>query len=70
MSSTLGPGMGRVLPGLGDLPLERFIQAAVDAGYSGPFEIEYLGLDKNCSDAIRRSVIHSSRLLDGVLGSR
>jgi sugar phosphate isomerase/epimerase len=69
MSSTLGPGMGRVLPGLGDLPLERFIQAAADAGYAGPFEIEYLGLDKNCGDAIRRSVIHTSRVLDGVLGS-
>jgi sugar phosphate isomerase/epimerase len=69
MSSPLGPGMGRVLPGLGDLPLERFIRAAVEAGYSGPFEIEYLGLDKNCGAAIQRSVMHTSRVLDSVLGS-
>ena len=36
------PG-GRVVPGDGDLALDAFIEAALDAGYTGAFELEVVG---------------------------
>src|SRR3954447_8975467 len=41
-SSEPPPG-GRAVPGDGDLPIRTFIEAALDAGYSGAFELEQVG---------------------------
>jgi len=63
------PGSGlRVLPGHGDLPLEEHIRAAHEAGYAGPFEIEFMGDAEVDRDAIRRSLALVSDMLDRVIG--
>ena len=63
------PG-GRVVPGDGDLALDRFIEAALDAGYTGPFELEVVGPAieaEGHGPALRRSVERANALLDKVL---
>jgi sugar phosphate isomerase/epimerase len=49
----------RLVPGDGDIPLERIIGAALDAGYTGFFDLELIGPhidDEGYPSAIRRSV--------------
>ena len=63
------PG-GRVVPGDGDLDVEAFIEAAVDSGYSGPFELEMVGPAIEAEgpfDATRRAVESATKLLERVL---
>lgn len=63
------PG-GRAVPGDGDLPIQRFIEAALDAGYSGAFELEQVGpkIDaEGHTPALRRAVARASALLEEVL---
>ena len=58
------PGAGtRGLPGEGELPIGRFLQASVDAGYQGPFEIEFLGPKEVDQDAFRKSLAKLDALI-------
>jgi sugar phosphate isomerase/epimerase len=64
-----GPS-GRVVPGEGDLDLDRLIRATISAGYGGPFELELLGPSieaEGYSRALRRGLIHVSEILEGSL---
>ncbi len=58
----------RVLPGEGELPLHRLIEATLDAGYEGQFEIELQGPAVFDPDAARRGIMFASNVLDDVLG--
>ena len=63
------PG-GRAVPGDGDLPIDDFLRAALDAGYTGPFELEMVGPKieaEGWEPALRRAVAQASKLLEGVL---
>jgi sugar phosphate isomerase/epimerase len=63
------PG-GRCVPGDGDLPLDRFIRAALDGGYSGVFELEMVGpmIDaEGHGSALRRGVERANALLEEVV---
>jgi len=58
------PGVGvRALPGSGELPLLRFLSAAVEAGYGGPFEIEFLGGPDVDEPAVLASLALMDRLI-------
>jgi sugar phosphate isomerase/epimerase len=49
----------RLVPGDGDIPLERIIGAVLEAGYTGCFDLELIGPridDEGYASAIRRSV--------------
>jgi sugar phosphate isomerase/epimerase len=62
--------VGRAVPGDGDLPIDRFIEAAVDAGYTGAFELELVGpaiAAEGGEAATRRAVERASTILDKVL---
>jgi len=64
------PPGGRAVPGDGDLPIDRFIEAALDAGYTGPFELEQVGPKieaEGHEGALRRAVEWASRLLEEVM---
>lgn len=64
------PPGGRAVPGDGDLRIDRFIEAAVDAGYTGPFELEQVGPRIDAEGhvhALRRGVERATRLLEEVL---
>lgn len=63
------PG-GRVVPGDGDLDLASFVEAALDAGYAGAFELELVGPAIEAEghiSATRRAVERASGLLEEVL---
>jgi sugar phosphate isomerase/epimerase len=63
------PG-GRVVPGDGDLALDAFIEAALDTGYTGAFELEVVGPAIEAEGhgaALRRSVERANALLYEVL---
>ena len=63
------PG-GRVVPGDGDLALDAFIEAALDTGYAGAFELEVVGPAIEAEGhgaALRRSVERANALLHEVL---
>jgi len=63
------PG-GRVVPGDGDLDVAGFLRAALDAGYTGPFELEMVGPRIEAEGheaALRRGVQRASALLEEVL---
>jgi len=65
------PPGGRAVPGDGDLPIEAFLEAALEAGYEGPFELEMVGPlieSEGAEAALRRGVERASALLDKVLG--
>jgi sugar phosphate isomerase/epimerase len=65
------PPGGRAVPGDGDLPIGRFLQAALDAGYTGPFELEMVGPKieaEGHESALRRAVGRASQMLEEVLG--
>jgi sugar phosphate isomerase/epimerase len=56
----------RVVPGDGDIPLERILRTLVSAGYTGAFDIELIGPrieTEGYEQAITRSVRHVERLL-------
>jgi sugar phosphate isomerase/epimerase len=64
------PPGGRAVPGDGDLPIARFFEAALDAGYTGAFELEMVGPKIEAGghgSAVRRGVERASALLDEVL---
>lgn len=64
------PG-GRVVPGDGDLALDGFLRAALDAGYAGAFELEVVGPAieaEGHAAALRRAVERTNALLHEVLG--
>ena len=59
----------RVVPGDGDIPLERVLRAVVDAGYAGVFDLEVIGprIEAEGYDvAIPRGVRATERLLEAV----
>ena len=63
------PG-GRAVPGDGDLPIADFFRAALDAGYTGAFELEMVGPKieaEGHASATRRAVEQASALLQEVL---
>jgi sugar phosphate isomerase/epimerase len=63
------PG-GRAVPGDGDLPIQKFIEAALDAGYSGAFELEQVGPRIEAEGhitALRRAVERASKILEEVV---
>lgn len=64
------PPGGRAVPGDGDLPIASFLWAALDAGYTGAFELEMVGpaIDAEGHEtALRRGVERASAVLDEVL---
>jgi sugar phosphate isomerase/epimerase len=68
-AATGGPE-GRMVPGDGDLALDRFIEAALDGGYTGAFELELVGPAIEAEghmSATRRAVERASNLLGKVL---
>ena len=63
------PPGGRAVPGDGDLPISRFFEAALDAGYTGLFELEQVGPRIEAEGhgaALRRGVERASALLEEV----
>ncbi len=63
------PG-GRVVPGDGDLALDAFIEAVLDTGYTGAFELEVVGPAIEAEGhgaALRRSVERANALLHEVV---
>ena len=60
----------QVVPGDGDLPVGRFIQAALDTGYKGAFELEMVGPKieaEGYEPALRRAVERANLLLEEVV---
>jgi sugar phosphate isomerase/epimerase len=56
----------RVVPGDGDIPLERILRTLVDAGYRGAYDIELIGPrieTEGYEQAVTRAVRHVDRLL-------
>jgi sugar phosphate isomerase/epimerase len=65
-----GPPGGRAVPGDGDLAISTFLGAAVDAGYTGAFELEMVGPlveAEGHESAVRRAVERAGKLLEEVL---
>jgi sugar phosphate isomerase/epimerase len=59
----------RAVPGDGDIPLQQFLQAVVDAGYRGAFDLEVFGPRieaEGYRSSVRRSIDRASRLLSAV----
>jgi sugar phosphate isomerase/epimerase len=64
------PG-GRVVPGDGDVPIDSFVKAAIDAGYAGAFELELQGPmieAEGHAVAVRRGVERANKILEEVVG--
>lgn len=60
------PVTTRVVPGDGELPLARIICGLLEAGYSGPFELELVGaalLEGGSAAALARSMANLERLI-------
>jgi sugar phosphate isomerase/epimerase len=61
------PAVTRLVPGDGELPLRRFVDALAAGGFCGPFELEVLGPaidDEGAPAALRRSVAYVETLFD------
>ena len=59
----------RVVPGDGDIPLERLLAMVLDAGFEGSFDLEVMGPKVEAEgyhSSVRRSVERASELLDRV----
>jgi sugar phosphate isomerase/epimerase len=59
----------RVVPGDGDIPLERLLAMVLDAGFEGSFDLEVFGPvveAEGYHSSVRRSVERASELLDRV----
>ena len=64
------PAGTRVVPGDGDMPVEVFVQAVLDTGYTGNFELELVGPAveaESLESATRRGVDRANTLLEKVL---
>jgi sugar phosphate isomerase/epimerase len=64
------PLVGRAVVGDGDLPVRAFIEAALEAGYNGAFELEQVGPmieAEGHAEALRRGVERASELLAQIL---
>jgi len=58
------PGAGvRGLPGTGELPLDGLIRTCIEAGYTGPFEIEFLGTGDVDETAFQQGLSRIDRVL-------
>jgi len=56
----------RLVPGDGDIPLRRIIGVLLDAGYTGPFELELIGdaiIDEGYDAAVPRAIRNLDALL-------
>jgi sugar phosphate isomerase/epimerase len=59
----------RVVPGDGDIPLERLLAMVLDAGFVGSFDLEVMGPrveEEGYHSSVRRAVERASELLDRV----
>lgn len=59
----------RVVPGDGDIPLERLLAMVLDAGFEGLFDLEVMGPrveEEGYHSSVRRAVERASELLDRV----
>ena len=59
----------RVVPGDGDIPLERLLAMVLDAGFDGSFDLEVFGPrveEEGYHSSVRRAVERASELLDRV----
>jgi sugar phosphate isomerase/epimerase len=56
----------RLVPGDGDIPLRRIIGVLLDAGYTGPFELELIG-DAITGEGYDAAVPRAIRNLDALL---
>lgn len=59
----------RVVPGDGDIPLERLLAMVLDAGFEGSFDLEVMGPrieEEGYRSSIERAVERASELLDRV----
>jgi len=59
----------RVVPGDGDIPLERLLAMVLDAGFEGSFDLEVMGPrveEEGYRSSVRRMVERASELLDRV----
>jgi sugar phosphate isomerase/epimerase len=59
----------RVVPGDGDIPLERLVALVLDAGFEGSFDLEVFGPrveEEGYPSSVRRAVERASELLDRV----
>jgi sugar phosphate isomerase/epimerase len=59
----------RVVPGDGDIPLDRLVATTLDAGFTGPFDLEVMGPRieaEGYAAAIGRAVDRAGELLDRV----
>ena len=59
----------RVVPGDGDIPLERLLAMVLDAGFEGSFDLEVMGPrveEEGYHSSVRRAVERASELLDRV----
>jgi sugar phosphate isomerase/epimerase len=57
----------RVVPGDGDIPLERLVRAVIDAGFEGSFDLEVMGPvveDEGYESSVQRCVDRASELLE------
>jgi sugar phosphate isomerase/epimerase len=57
----------RVVPGDGDIPLERLVRMVLDAGFTGSFDLEVFGPrveEEGYRSSVRRCVERASELLD------
>jgi sugar phosphate isomerase/epimerase len=64
------PPGGRAVPGDGDLRVDRFLRAALEGGYTGPFELEMVGPmieSEGHEPALRRAVERAGDLLEEIL---
>jgi sugar phosphate isomerase/epimerase len=62
-----GPAVARLVPGDGELPLRRFVDALAAGGFVGPYELEVIGpaIDaEGAHGALRRSVEYIRTLAD------
>jgi sugar phosphate isomerase/epimerase len=69
-TSSERPLGSRAVPGDGELPIAGFLQAALECGYTGAFELEMVGPKieaEGHEPALRRGVERASRLLGEVL---
>jgi sugar phosphate isomerase/epimerase len=59
----------RVVPGDGDIPLERLLAMVLDAGFEGSFDLEVMGPrveEEGYRSSVRRAVERTSELLERV----
>jgi sugar phosphate isomerase/epimerase len=59
----------RVVPGDGDIPLERLLRTVVDAGFEGPFDLEVMGPvveEEGYRSSVQRCVEQTTALLERV----